>query len=402
MIRSLRDFLVGWRQVKIALADRTSAFDAMYRAEIAPHRERRRGEAVFFRIKEADERRLRAVFAERGIGAEISGKRGVPAAFAFCLRRPAVPLGLILLAVWLFWSGRLVWDIRVEGNGDVPAEEIVEVLASLGFEIGTDYTRVDFDQLHADYVAAQNRIAWLSVVMDGTVARVQVREMLPGGSEPPPAGTAANVVASAGGVIEEIDVREGTAAARAGDVVRPGQVLISGVIENKDGTSRFEYASGEVWATVAVPLSVEIPLERGEYRETGREKTRFSIKIFKKTINLSRNYGIAYATYDKIDTIGRVCLFGTLDLPIWIERHAARETEPVTVTLTEEEAAGEARTAMRALIRRETENGTLLVKQFTERCEGGVFRLDALLYLTRDIGETAEFAVAEAGPGNTK
>ena len=168
------------------------------------------------------------------------------------------------------------------------------------------------------------------------------------------------------------------------------------------GGFRFEYAAGEALATVAVPLSVEIPLERVEYRETGRQKTRVRIKIFKKTINLSRKTGIAYATYDKIDTIGRICLFGTVSLPIWIERSDARETGPVTVALSEEEAAAEAKAAMRALIREETENGTLLVKQFTERLDGEVFRLDALLYLTRDIGKTAEFTVTQTDPGNTK
>ena len=160
----------------------------------------------------------------------------------------------------------LVWDVRIEGNESVPDEAVLAQLEELGFGIGTRYRNIDFDRLQTDYLAAQNELAWLSVYMDGTVARVQVWEMR---GKPPrkiPDGVYANVTAAEDGVVEEVRVLEGQAAVRPGDVIRAGEIAISGAVEKKDGGVRFEYAEGEVLATTAKVLTAEVPLSRTVYR----------------------------------------------------------------------------------------------------------------------------------------
>ena len=291
-----------------------------------------------------------------------------------------------------------MWDIRIEGNTKTSAETITAQLSDLGFEIGTRWRGIDFDQLHADYVAVQNDIAWLSVYMNGTVAQVQVREMWADGVRGDRTHTGANVVAAETGVIEEVNVFEGQAAVRAGDVIRPGEVAISGILEKKDGGFRWEYAAGEVWASVAVPLAVEIPLERLEKRPTGEKKTAFALKIFKKTINLSENYGFDPSTYDKIDTIGRVCLPDGTPLPVWVEKTVWQRTEAVPVTISADDAQAEAMTEMRRLVREATQDGVLLEKSFRGSLRDGVWRLDGLLSVSRQIGVTEEFAVEDEKP----
>ena len=390
-----RAFCAGWRNITFPADCRTAVFDAMFRAGIPLSRERVRGDSVSVRVREADLRSAALVFASLGIENRIGERRGLPAVLAFCRERPGIPVGLLLAALWLYFSGGLVWDIRIEGNTKTPDTAIVAELADLGFGIGTRWRGIDFDQLHADYVAAQNDVAWLSVYMDGTVARVQVREMWADGVRGDRTHTGANVVASQTGVIEEVNVFEGQAAVRAGDVIRPGEVAISGIMEKKDGGFRWEYAAGEVWASVAVPLSVEIPLERQEKRPNGEKKTEFAVKIFEKTIKLSGNYGFDPSTYDKIDTIGRVCLPDGTPLPVWVEKTVWQKTEAVTVTLSAEDAAEEAMTEMRRLVRGATEGGILLEKSFRGSLRDGVWRLDGLLSVSRQIGVTEEFAVED-------
>ncbi len=394
----LRAFLAGWRTVSFSRSDRTAVFDAMFGASIPITRERVRGERVSARIREEDVRAASLVFASLGIEAEIGERHGLPAALAFCRERPGIPVGLLLVALWLNFSGGLVWDIRIEGNTKTSAETITAQLSDLGFEIGTRWRGIDFDQLHADYVAVQNDIAWLSVYMNGTVAQVQVREMWADGVRGDRTHTGANVVAAETGVIEEVNVFEGQAAVRAGDVIRPGEVAISGILEKKDGGFRWEYAAGEVWASVAVPLAVEIPLERLEKRPTGEKKTAFALKIFKKTINLSENYGFDPSTYDKIDTIGRVCLPDGTPLPVWVEKTVWQRTEAVPVTISADDAQAEAMTEMRRLVREATQDGVLLEKSFRGSLRDGVWRLDGLLSVSRQIGVTEEFAVEDEKP----
>ena len=387
----------GWRRLSFPPEYRAEVFDTAYRAGIRLWGERRRrnGPSLSVRVGLRDAERLSALLAARGIGASLSEPEGLPAVLCFLRRRPGIPLGLLLFVLWTAWSSGVVWDVRIEGNEHVPDEAILAQLEELGFGIGTRFREVDFDQLHADYRAAQDEIAWLSVYMDGTVARVQVWETMAGKPSADRAGMGANVIASADGVIEEVRVFEGQAAVKPGDVIRTGEVAISGAVEKKDGGVRWEYAEGEVLATVAVPLSAEAPFERTETRATGREKRSWSVKIFKKTVKLFEKGGIAYGSCDTIDTIGRVCLFGRIPLPLWCGTTVVRETEPVTVTVAPEEARAEARAEMRRLIREAAAEGQLAGKIVREETAGGSCRVDAVLYVTKDIGETSEFLLGD-------
>ena len=393
----IRHFFAGWRELRFPAGDRAAVFDAMFRAGIGLRRETRRGERIVCRIAERDARAASLLLAALGTDFIMGEPRGMPAVLAFCRGRPAIPLGLLLTAGWLWFSGGLVWDVRVEGNTKTPTETILTKLEELGFGVGTRFRGVDFDQLHADYAAVQNDIAWLSVYMDGTVARVQVRELWADGTAPDRDGIGANVAARESGVIEEINVFEGEALLRPGDFVRPGQVVISGVIEKKDGGFRWEYAAGEVRAAVTVPLSVEIPLTRTEMRPTGEEFVSRTIKIFKKTINLSGNYGFDGGSYDTIDTIGQLRLPDGTPLPVTWKRSVTRMLAPVTVTLSADDAAAEAMRDMRRQIREATENGILIEKSCRASLEGGVYRLEGSLTVLREIGETLEFGVTPPG-----
>ena len=108
-----------------------------------------------------------------------------------------------------------------------------------------------------------------------------------------------------------------------------------------------------------------------------------------------KNYGIAYRSCDTIDIIGRVCLFDRIPLPVWIGETVTRETEARTVILTPEEAEEEAKARMRLLIREKAAEGELSSKSIRGLDTGTAYRLDALLYVTKDIGKTEEFGLSD-------
>ncbi len=388
-------FFAGWRRMTFPAERRTEVFALAYEEGIRLRRERRRGERFSVRIGGRDAARLHSLLAGRGIEVSLSEPEGFPALLRFLGHRPGIPLGLLLFAAWTVWSSGLVWDVRIEGNRRIPSEIVAAQLEELGFGVGTRFREVDFDQLHADYRAAHEEIAWLSVYMDGTVARVQVWETMAGKSAADRSGKGANVTAGTDGVIEEIHVFEGQAAKKPGDVIRAGEIAISGLVEKKDGGFRWEYAEGEVFATVAVPLAAEVPFERTEYRPTGREKRSRTVKIFKKTVKLFEKGGIAYGSCDTIDTIGQVCLFGRIPLPLWTGTSVVRETEPVTVTLSPDEARARARARMRGLIREAASEGQLVGKIVREETRGSCCRVEAVVYVTKDIARTAEFPLPD-------
>ncbi|MGN0988684.1 MAG: sporulation protein YqfD [Eubacteriales bacterium] len=393
MLGKIKEFINGRRTVTIAKGDLCAAFDLIYRSGLRFHGERRTADgAVRITMSERDSRSFARLADARDLPYKMSPPHGLPVVAEYLRRRPMIAVGLVAMFVWLFISERMVWDIRVSGNTKTPSSEIIAQLDELGFGVGTFYKSVNFNRLHADYAAAQEDIAWLSIYMDGAVAEVEVREKWKDTREKHGENTYANVVAESAGVVQSVNVFEGQAAVEIGDIVVPGQVLISGVVEMKEeNQARYEYAAGEVICTVAEPIDISAPIKRVEKRFTGTEKAQKSVKIFKKTVNLFINGGKDMPSCDKIDTVDQVNLFGVCPLPVWVNTTTYREYADVEVTVSAEEVANEVVSALSDKMKALSATGSLTSKQLEAKFENGVYSVKGVVYLERDIGKTSEF-----------
>ncbi len=402
MFKRLSGFLLGYVVLLFPPAMGQKVMDLLFSLGMEFYGERRRRDgSIRLCLPAGYLKTLReASAAWEGTGVTVSDVRGVPVLLRYLMKRPGLTLGILLLLVWCYVSQRIVWDIRIEGNTTTPDREIVELLTDLGCGYGAWFPSIDFDDLHARALTMTDKIGWLSVYMNGTVAEVQVRELVKPDRVTHGEGVYANVVAAEDGVIESVRAAEGQAAVKAGDIVRRGDVVISGVMERKDmnlpeGGVRFEYAAGEVLARTVRHFSVEISLIREEKVYTGAEKREKRIKIFGKPVKLFENTGITYTKYDKIDKMERLSLFGICDLPLWVEETIYREYTYETVEITPEEAAAEGLRELRYLTDEAVEGGELAEKTVTTSMADGVYRIDCLLYVVRDIAETEEFTVPD-------
>lgn len=374
---------------------RSTAFDIMYRYGMSFFDENSNMESVSFKLYEADAKSFLPIIEASGITYEISELHGFRALLGFLKFRAGICLGAVLFFVWMMYSSRLIWDVRISGAEKTDVGEIKALLEELGCGVGDYYPGIDFNHLHAQYAALQHDIAWLSVYMNGAVAEVQVRELWADTRPKHDENTYANIVAAQDGIVEEVNVFEGQASVKAGDVVRKGQVLISGVVENKDGSVRLEYASGEVICRTAVPINVEISTQKEIKVYTGREKVQNYVKFFKKTINFFGKSGIDYISYDKIDTMEQLCPFGLCKIPVWIYKTVAKEYVTKSVTLSTDEAVEEAMTALSNRIKEETEDAELVSRAVDVSVYEGKCTVNCLLYVRRDISETSEFVASD-------
>ena len=147
--------------------------------------------------------------------------------------------------------------------------------------------------------------------------------------------------------------------------------------------------------TTPVPIEERVRLNTEEKRYTGRQKTKYSIKIFKKTVNLFLNGGIDGGVYDTINMMEKLCPLGVCEIPVWINKRVYREYEPVSVTLTPEEAVENAAASMREKIRRATEDGELESRESEAHFDGGEYVMKCLLYIRKNAARTAEFTAEE-------
>lgn len=393
MLRGLKKFLVGWRTVIVPKDEACEAFDLIYKNGLTFHGEMRRKDgSIRITMSEKDAVLFRSLTEARDMSVSFSCAHGLPVVKDYIKHRPVIAVGLVLALVWSFIAERIVWDIRISGNTKTSDSEIIEKLESLGFGVGTFYPSVEFNQLHADFRASQDDLSWLSIWMNGAVADIQVREEWHEKKEKHEDGKYANIVATQEGVVTSVNVFEGQATVTPGDTVLPGQVLISGVVKMKEENQvRYEYAAGEVICSVCEPIDIAVSLSRTEKQYTGREKREKTVKIFKKNVNLFVNGGKSIPYCDKIDKVERICLFDEIRLPLWVKTAIYREYTEEEVSVSPEDAAREAVSALSDTLKSLAKRGTMTEKQLDFKYENGVYRISGEVYLDCDIGQVQEF-----------
>ena len=397
MFEWLWHILAGYQWITVGIQCRSTVMNLLFREQIPFYKEIADNSTVQIAIPLREYKHFQKAAEAECISYTAGKLCGLPRVTGFLKKRPGIFIGFCVLFFWCLYSQNLIWRYDISGNTDTPDSEIIDLLTELGCGIGDWHPGIDFDTLHARFRAQSDTIAWISVYMNGTTAEVQVRESKKPDNVKHRENIYANVIAADAGEIVISEVTEGESAVKVGDVVIPGELLISGVIQmRKENQYRLEYAAGRVLAKVACPLSAEISLIREEKVYTGREKTENTIKIFKKNINLFRNAGIPYTTYDTICTMEELCLFDSWSIPVTVTKTTHREYVMEPQTISPEEAADIAMKTLREKISEAIGDGELLSQSFTICRTEQSYRIDCLLYCLKDIGKTMEFTAPPA------
>ena len=390
MMKSVLNWLSGWQTVFVPHEHAVEVLNLLHDENLLSwHMKNTEDGGLSFRMLLPDARRFLARFPfARG-----DRECGLPSLLHRYRGRWGILVGALLFAVLVWQSTTVVWEVSVNGNEKLPDKEIVSMLSEFGFGVGTRFRKIDFDVLQNDFLLTTDEIAWIAVNMEGTVAHVEVRENLGSRSRGESGSPAANLIAAEDGQIFEIRLVSGGAAVQRGDIVRKGDLLISGLLTIGEDGLRYEYAKGEVLAQVNRVIEAESPLVRTKTVFTGAEKTKKTVRIFAKEIKLFRNTGIEYTTYDTIITDKQVSLPGGISLPICITTETVLETAVETVTVTEEEAFADAMILYQKEMERLLRDAEILEIETERIFEDGVCRIVGRAVCIADIAETAEIGI---------
>ncbi len=279
-------------------------------------------------------RKVRTARRMAGVHIEVTDKGGLPKTAWKYRKRWGLVIGAALAAAFVFLMSGFVWSIRFEGvvqDQDV----LLAALKEEGLYEGCWRGRVDADEVESRVLGRNLGLSFVSVVFKGSVAQVQIIYEKP---KPEIQSTApCNLVADCDGVITYMMVKEGVPVVQAGDAVKAGELLVSGIFDSQTVGIRKVHASGHVYARTAQTLRVEVPYQTVECRRTGRIRRKFTLKIFNFSINLYFGGGIPYAIYDKIETVTDAHI-GEFILPLSVITHTYYEKEEITVTVSAEQA----------------------------------------------------------------
>jgi len=214
-------------------------------------------------------------------------KRGPGPALLRLLRRPAAIMGILLLLTILWYQTTFVSEIRITGCETITEQDLRQTLQQKGLFEGSRKKNLDLNKLKLALYSHYEDLAWVGIRYQGGLAEVEIAESDPGAAKIGPAGSGtghdfgtpvpgtpeggalgpAHIVAEKAGTITRVFPLEGEETVAAGDFVRAGDLLITGILPITDSTyetdrpsERYVRAEGQVYAII--PYRFTFTLDR--------------------------------------------------------------------------------------------------------------------------------------------
>lgn len=205
-------------------------------------------------------KRIRPVAKKSGMKVRLDKKFGLPFIFNRHRHRLGLIAGAVLCIVTVLFLSTRIWRIEVTGNNRVSADEITAVFSQLGIYKGAASNGINASEIEAAALRDLPEISWLNINFSGCTAMIEVRETV---KRPDTFkdNTPTNLIAARDGQLVIFRPFNGTAETTVGASVLKGDLLISGIEENKDLSSSFCKAQGYAVAKTVRNSEYTLPLE---------------------------------------------------------------------------------------------------------------------------------------------
>lgn len=223
--------------------------------------------------------RLRPLLRSTGSKVRILHKQGFPFWWARLMRRRFFAWGMVMFIIILIGLSSVVWSVEVEGNEFIPESELRALLREEGVYVGQLKHRIQStEEIQYNLTAKTPQLSWVGFRIEGTravltvVEKKRVEEGENEGEQGP-----VNLIAKRSGLIYEMQVERGRPVVEVKDVVKKGQLLVSGYYGNPEQSEggKLVGAKGKVWGQVWYESEVEVPLVQKRKVYTGNRESGY-------------------------------------------------------------------------------------------------------------------------------
>lgn len=267
---------------------------------------------------------------------KIESKHGIPFLLNKYRKRKIFLILLVVVLIGTYFSSNYIWNIDVIEEKGENLENLLEDLNNSGLNVGKLKSKIDTKEIINKVRLNREDIAWMGIELKGTnaIVRAVKADKAPDIIDE---NEYCNIVSNKSGLITKINAQNGTANVKEGDVVKPGTVLIAGIMEGKYTEPRYIHATGEIEAKVWYTKSKQVYYNQEIKEQTGEEEKNFGIKINNFKINLPKGVS-KFELYDTIETEKKLKLFSDFYLPISFIKTTYKETKKIQKNYNIEEA----------------------------------------------------------------
>ena len=273
-------YLYGFYRLETAAKDSRRLINLLMRHGIA-HGDitHRQNGALSFTVMRKDWPELREIIDKSGILVYSVYGKGLPFFVDRYKKRAGFFAGAVIFLLLVWFSTLFVWRVEVVSDTEMNTAAVIGNLKNIGIAEGSFIPTTDCLEKSAEYLSTYDDCSWLSVNIVGTVARIELRPNVR--AEDKTVGdNPCNIVAGYGGVICSFVINSGKGYVSAGDVVKKGDLLVSGIIEDVGGQLRLIESDAEIYAETERILEIKVDFAHTEKSYTGREKSSLSFRFF--------------------------------------------------------------------------------------------------------------------------
>ena len=240
----------------------------------------------FCKIKCRDFIKIKTFIKKTGCMCKIKKKCGLPFMLRKIKSRKGILMGSVLFYIILTQCSGRIWNISVDGGFLHTREQILQVMAEeLGVYGGISGSQIDCFEIEKKLRLDYNEIGWISVEKKGCKLHVMLNEStMP--KESVQREYAAHIVAEHDGIVRKVEVMSGVPMVKAGDEVKKGDILISGILT-------FEGDYDEIIRKEPVGAEGKVYLESDFSYQAGYSLT-YEQKNYK-----NKRYGLEFFMFDK-------------------------------------------------------------------------------------------------------
>lgn len=308
---------------------------------------------------------------------------GFPRLTMLYKKRIGLFVGTALILALILLSNMFILSFEVVGNERLSEEYVLSLMESQGLKIGTFKKSHNLSMIALNSELICKDIAWLAVNFNGTKAVIELRET----KQKPDMyddSTPTDLVAKCDGQIIYTEAVSGSIAVARYDVVKEGDLLISGVVDSKAYGYKLVRSRGRVLAKTYRSFTVSVPLEKEVKEYTGKHKSVTGFTVFGKNVLNTKVYE-GYKNYDITEKKEALSFFGNISLPVTKITVLYKEYIPKTVNISPEEARVTALSEIADIISDEIENGEIIERTESESVTDEAYVLTVTLSCIEDI-----------------
>ena len=194
-----------------------------------------------------------------------------------------IPAGFLAVFCLLFFLSGRVWNVEIRGNILNPTPQLMSFLKEQGVCFGVSRKKISCSALAASLRREFPEITWVSAGFSGTGLRFEIREGT-AGEKAEPEERFCSLFSTLDGVIDSMVTRQGTPLVRAGDEIKKGQELVSGIVDITDDSQeviRYAYvqADADIYIRHTIAYYDTFPLDMEKKVWSDKKKTRFFFQL---------------------------------------------------------------------------------------------------------------------------